>query len=620
MKGDGQADMIKKAFGERTYEKGLGYFKEGRVGDLVVDGDKVSGKVIGSADKPYHVKLTWGKMVSSTCSCPVGEMCKHGAALTLAFLSNDMERVDLEKVRKEIEGLDDNEAKGLLAECMAREPRLIRLLQAMDDGPRVERALSRLDRSCANARRFGPAVWSYDEVDLEIKNARRWRGDGADRDRVELVLKISEELVDHIDDGWDEYDDEGVYGTAQSCTALLRDCLKTITEDDLLRLLERLIDLNEKDEYDIGTAEMLDIVAARIDPEDMMSVLNRYGSEGYSKSRIKTLKDLTILAFRRSGDVIRAAELLIENSATREEHLRAAEMLIEAGGHQRARAILKDHDWDKGDLQRASLLLRANEGTPLKTEDIDVKGLLLSLDRSVSKYSGNKDIDLTLSVLRNVLDDEVLLRMTRESLPDGPAKLILLAKLGKAEEMEALYLKDKQRYQPISWMLARACLDSKVTGRMALRAASQFIEYLNSEDEAVLLWAVKECDIKELRLLSKFMTNSQGLVIRIFDALAERDPAMARDFLEERFGQVDLEHVIQAVDHLNWNDRKSAVDLGVSWVRRKLDMSPRYEYILTMLLKVKEVAGSDDWAIQRKVLREEYPDRKRLLEVLNRIG
>ena len=332
------------------------------------------------------------------------------------------------------------------------------------------------------------------------------------------------------------------------------------------------------------------------------------------------MKDLTILAFRRSGEVIRAAELLIENSATREAHLRAAEMLIEAGEHQRARAILNDHGWDKGDLRRASLLLRANEGTPLKTEDIDAKGLLLSLDSSVSKYSANKDIDLTLSVLRNILDDGELLQMTRESLPDGPAKLLLLAKLGKAEEMEALYLKDKQRYQLIVWMLAKACLDSKVAGRMALRAASQFIEYLNSEDEAVLFAAVKECDVKELKLLSKFSTNNQGLVIKIFDSLVKRDPAMAMDFLKERSGQVDLEHMIQAVDHLKWNERKSAVDLGMSWVRRKLDISPRYECILAMLLKVKEVAGSDGWIIQIKVLREEYPDRKRLLEVLDRIG
>jgi len=279
MKGGGRVDKIRKAFGERTYEKGLGYFKEGRVGDMVVDGNKVTGKVIGSTDKPYNVMLTWGKKVSSTCSCPVGEMCKHGAALALAFLSNDIERVDLEKMRREIDRLDDKEAKGLLAECMTKEPKLIRLLQAMDDGPRVERALSRLDRSFTNARCFGLVVSSYDEVDLAVKDARRWKGKGADKDRVELVLKISEELLDHIDDGWDEYDDEGIYEAAHSCTALLRDSLKTITEDDLLRLLERLIDLNEKDEYDIGTAEMLDIVAARIDPEVMMSVLDRFGSE-----------------------------------------------------------------------------------------------------------------------------------------------------------------------------------------------------------------------------------------------------------------------------------------------------------------------------------------------------
>ena len=47
MDSNGRSMRIKKAFGERTYQKGTAYFEDGMVVDLVVDGDRVVGKVIG---------------------------------------------------------------------------------------------------------------------------------------------------------------------------------------------------------------------------------------------------------------------------------------------------------------------------------------------------------------------------------------------------------------------------------------------------------------------------------------------------------------------------------------------------------------------------------------------
>ena len=46
MNGSGRMLVIERKFGERTYQKEMAYFKEGRVVSLV-DGDSIMGQAIG---------------------------------------------------------------------------------------------------------------------------------------------------------------------------------------------------------------------------------------------------------------------------------------------------------------------------------------------------------------------------------------------------------------------------------------------------------------------------------------------------------------------------------------------------------------------------------------------
>lgn len=613
MKNCAREAQVKEAFGTRVFEKGRNYFKEGRVVEIIVDGDMISGKVMGSMHAPYRATLNWGDGISSACSCPVSNMCKHGAALALAYLSDAAGAVDLVDVREEIQRLDEEETKRLLAECMAREPRLIRLLRA-DDGPRVKKMLNRMERSFSGGPYSSPMV-PRDELSLEIEAARRWRGSEADGDRVELAIQGLEMLIDQVRNGWDEHDEEGVYDASASLADLLSDSLNAIPERDLVGMLERLLDLEEKDEYDIGADAMMEIVAGRIGPEGLVRLHEQDNSGG---RRGKIIKELAVEALRRSGDPGRAAGIMAGNGASPQELLFAAEMLIEGGNLQRAKDLLSERELDRGDLRMASLLLKA--GGVMSARDVDVKGLLSSLDRTASSRSMEKDADEVLRVLGSIMDDRGLLGSVREMLPVGPAKLILLAKLGEDNEMEAMYLQNAERYRPIAWALAVASGDPRVAGRISLRAASLSADRMGPREEDALRSAMMECSTDELEQLFRFTTRDQDLTIRVFGYLAERSPAMARDFLVERFREVDPEHVIRAVDGLGRHGRKDAVDLGMTWVRRKLDGSPRYDRIRAMLLKVKDTTGPEEWTVQKDALRREYADRKKLLEVLDRIG
>ncbi|MDB5802587.1 MAG: SNF2-related:Helicase, C-terminal:SWIM Zn-finger [Rhodocyclales bacterium] len=79
-------DDVLRWFGKTGYTKGLGYLAA--VNGLQVSDSLIRANVKGTALSPYKVRITFGTSpgVQATCSCPIGYMCKHGAATLLAAI------------------------------------------------------------------------------------------------------------------------------------------------------------------------------------------------------------------------------------------------------------------------------------------------------------------------------------------------------------------------------------------------------------------------------------------------------------------------------------------------------------------------------------------------------
>ena len=99
---------IRRWIGERSFERGLGYFRRGHILDPRRQGDTLKARCLGSRPTPYYVEITLGQggIVVGTCSCPVGGggHCKHAAALLLTWLHQPdtfLEVEDLEIGRNE---------------------------------------------------------------------------------------------------------------------------------------------------------------------------------------------------------------------------------------------------------------------------------------------------------------------------------------------------------------------------------------------------------------------------------------------------------------------------------------------------------------------------------------
>ncbi|MGB8261273.1 MAG: DUF6880 family protein [Terracidiphilus sp.] len=80
--------LILHLAGERYFERGVGYFQQGRVTELVQLGNSIEAIVEGTEE--YVVKLTaTAEGLEHDCNCPLGlddEFCKHCVAVALAWL------------------------------------------------------------------------------------------------------------------------------------------------------------------------------------------------------------------------------------------------------------------------------------------------------------------------------------------------------------------------------------------------------------------------------------------------------------------------------------------------------------------------------------------------------
>lgn len=129
---------LAKLAGERSYARGLAYFEQDAVLDLVQRrDDTLKARVLGSEE--YRVELRAnGRRLEASCTCPVGmdgEFCKHAVAAGLAWLARGKEgggtaEIDvLETIRAYLGTL----SKEALIECLldqaADDPQLRARLQ-----------------------------------------------------------------------------------------------------------------------------------------------------------------------------------------------------------------------------------------------------------------------------------------------------------------------------------------------------------------------------------------------------------------------------------------------------------------------------------------------------------
>lgn len=117
--------------GDRSFQRGLTYFREGAVERLIVHGDRISARVVGT--EIYTVRL-WPDRggLRWNCSCPMGDdgaFCKHLVATGLAWLDNGghgdaQSSSEVEAIRKFLQASDKPALVSLLIERACEDEEL----------------------------------------------------------------------------------------------------------------------------------------------------------------------------------------------------------------------------------------------------------------------------------------------------------------------------------------------------------------------------------------------------------------------------------------------------------------------------------------------------------------
>lgn len=130
---------IKNNFGEGVRERGLDYYKEGRVKNLILDGEIVKAIVIGSRN--YRVSIDLSDNIFK-CTCPCDFNCKHVVAVLYELRENsDIETID--DLKTQLNTKSKEELITVLQKIMVSEPRFRKLL--IDSSKDIKKAITALD-------------------------------------------------------------------------------------------------------------------------------------------------------------------------------------------------------------------------------------------------------------------------------------------------------------------------------------------------------------------------------------------------------------------------------------------------------------------------------------------
>jgi len=124
---------IRAGASDQSYERGVSYYHDGAVSDVVRRGNLLTAHVQGSEYAPYEIAVTLtddGDIGSATCTCPYdwGGYCKHIVAVLLTALAEDAVAVkpDLETL---LAGLTEAQLRRVLHALADEQPALIAAIE-----------------------------------------------------------------------------------------------------------------------------------------------------------------------------------------------------------------------------------------------------------------------------------------------------------------------------------------------------------------------------------------------------------------------------------------------------------------------------------------------------------
>lgn len=124
---------IRRWVGGTYADRGQRYFRNGQVVDLRWRDGVLMGKVQGSEEDPYTVRIKFvrhGQGLEGDCSCPMAYGCKHVAALLYAYASAPPSKTRVPALEKSLAKLDRADLLALINAVLTEMPEVEELVEA----------------------------------------------------------------------------------------------------------------------------------------------------------------------------------------------------------------------------------------------------------------------------------------------------------------------------------------------------------------------------------------------------------------------------------------------------------------------------------------------------------
>jgi hypothetical protein len=236
---------IIRAYGETIFGRGLGYFREGRVTNVI----KFRGRLIGevSGTHGYTTEVDLGDL-GCDCSCPYSGNCKHGVAVLLQY--SDGGYVDCDEIMEQVEEMDRDELIKVVEEFVRLNPANLMHLHvhpARGEGGTSDAQIKALDKQIRSMLRrivdYGYADRGFAD---DLSGLIRFNEAMLTKEQIFYILEFlvnnSEEYGCFYDDYADDYFGDEIFENL--CDAFVR---KELAASDF----ERLKELWGADEYEM---------------------------------------------------------------------------------------------------------------------------------------------------------------------------------------------------------------------------------------------------------------------------------------------------------------------------------------------------------------------------------
>ncbi|MFZ3383582.1 MAG: hypothetical protein WA144_06620 [Candidatus Methanoperedens sp.] len=252
---------IKQMFGNTTFFKGQEYYKNDHVRGTVKLEDTIFAQVMGSSPEPYKVRaLIKDSEISTKCTCPVRNMCKHGTALLLKWVFEPSSFIDADRFLQSLDEVSKDEIINMIGRAIKQNPSLINQFSRKDEKKTrmnidaISKKIGWITNGELDYYHIDDAI---DKLD-EIKNiADRLKEEKSFKDAADIYFVLVEGCVEAFDEGADD-SGGGMGDLAISCIKDFNECVEQINDPAYNnRLPGKIMNLVESEDYGLETYDML---------------------------------------------------------------------------------------------------------------------------------------------------------------------------------------------------------------------------------------------------------------------------------------------------------------------------------------------------------------------------